>query len=148
MTKPSGLDVHVCVELTQRLVKVVHLGQNAHRGDEDEDVSAWVGELVASGKSELDGDTDALDGHDGNGSDGAADGEVHERVLASVARRDAVDHDNGEDGHEDAVEEEARLDGVVEDLVNRLHFLVWRSVQHNDDRAEETHGAAQLSERA
>ena len=60
-------------------------------------------------ESHLNGDAEALDGHDRDGADGAADAEVDHRVLLAVQRRDAVDHDEGEECHNDAVEEEACL---------------------------------------
>lgn len=63
-------------------------------------------ELVVAAEGELERDTEALDRHDGDGADGAADAEVDERVLASVSRRDAVDHDGCEDADEEDVEEE------------------------------------------
>lgn len=99
--------VHVSVELAQSLVEVVHLRQNADDRDKDEDVCAGMGELVVTSKCQLDGDTDTLDGHDGDGTDGAADGNVNQRVLASVARAYAVDHDSREDDDQNHVEKEA-----------------------------------------
>jgi hypothetical protein len=141
-------NAHVGVELTQSLVKVVHLSQNADDGNQYKDIGAGVSKLVVSGKSQLDGNAHTLDGHDGHGADSAADGNVDERILASVARAHAVDHGDGEDDDQQDVEEKARLDGVIENLVNRLHLLVWRRVQYNDDRADEADGASELAQRA
>lgn len=93
--------------MTQRLVKVVHLGEDADCRDKDKDVGAGVGELVVASQGQLDGNTDALDGHDGDGSDGAADGNVDQRVLASITRAHAVDHDCREDDDQQHIEEEA-----------------------------------------
>lgn len=66
-----------------------------------------MGELVVTSKSQFDGDTDTLDGHDGDGADSAADGNVNQRVLASVARAYAVDHDSRKDDDQNHVEKEA-----------------------------------------
>lgn len=107
-----------------------------------------MSELVISGESQLDGDTDTLDRHDGHTSDGAADGNVDEGVLASITRAYPVDHDCRKDNDQQDVEEEAWLDCVVEDFVNRLHFLVWWSVQYDDHGTDQTDGASHLAQRA
>lgn len=84
---------HIRTELTQSLVKVVHLGHDRSNCDNQEDIGTWVGELVASAECKLEGDTQALDGADRDGSDGTADAEVDHRVLLAVLGRDPVDHD-------------------------------------------------------
>lgn len=38
------------------------------------------------------------------------------------------------------------LDGIVEDLVNRLNVLVWRCVENDDDGANEANGTTKLAE--
>lgn len=81
-------------------------------------------ELVVAGKGQLDGDAEALDGHDGHAADGAANGDVDERILAAMRGSDAVDHYDGEDGDGGAIEEEEGLDGVVENFVDRVDGLV------------------------
>lgn len=107
-----------------------------------------MGELVVAGKGELEGDTEGLDRHDGDRADGRADGEVDEGVRFAVDGGHLVDHDGGKDNDDDGVEQEARLDGVVEDLVNRLNLLVRRGVEDNDDGADEADGAAELAQGA
>lgn len=64
-------------------------------------------ELVLSFKSHLEGNAEGLDRHDGHGAGRRADGEVDEGVLFAVLGGDLVDHENGENSDECAVEEEA-----------------------------------------
>lgn len=64
-------------------------------------------ELVVSRKCHLQRDTEGLDEHDGDGAGRGADGEVDERVLATMLWGDLVDHEDGEEGDEEAVNEEA-----------------------------------------
>ena len=99
-------------------------------------------------QSQLDRDTYTLDCHDGHGPDGAADGQVDERILASVARSNAVDHDSGKDNDQQAINEKTWLDGVIQNLVNRVDFLVRRRVQHNDDCANQAHCATEFAQSA
>jgi hypothetical protein len=106
--------------LTQGLVEVVHLRQNADDCDEDKDVGARMGELVVTGKGQLDGNTDTLDGHDGDGADGAADGNIDQRVLASITRAHAVDHDSREDDDQQHIEEEACFTSVASSSASSL----------------------------
>lgn len=99
--------------MTQGLVEVIHLRQDADHCNEDEDVGAGVGELVVAGKGQLDGNTNALDSHDRDGSDSAANRDVDQRVLASITRSHAVDHDGGEDYDQQHIEEEACFASVA-----------------------------------
>jgi hypothetical protein len=92
--------------LTERLVEVVHLGQDADYYHNRKDVGARVGELVIAGERELEGNAEALDRHDGNAADGGADGEVDHGVALSVDWRDLVDHYGGEDCDKHAVNHE------------------------------------------
>ena len=105
----EGGGEHVRTKLAQRLIEVVHLCQDADYHDNAENVGGGGGELVVAAESHLNGDAEALDGHDGDGADSAADAEVNHWILLTVQRRDAVDHDEGEERHNDAVEEEACL---------------------------------------
>jgi hypothetical protein len=97
-----------------------------------------MGELVIASKCQLDGNAEALDRHDGHATDGAADGDVDERVLAAVRGSDMVDHYDSEDSDGGAVEEEEGLDRVVEHTVDCFDRLVWRCVEHDYDGTEET----------
>lgn len=56
-------------------------------------------ELVVATQCELQGNAKALDGHDRYGADGRADADVDHWVLLPVYRRNLVNHDQGEDGH-------------------------------------------------
>lgn len=103
----EGGDAHVGAELRQRFVEVVHLRENAAYDDDDEDVGRGVGELVVARESHLKRNAKGLDEHDRHRAGGSADGEVDERVLAAVLGSDLVDHEDGEDGDEEAVDEEA-----------------------------------------
>jgi hypothetical protein len=105
--------VHVGIELTQGLVEVIHLCQDADDCDENEDVCAWVSELVVAAQGQLDGDTDTFYCHDGDGANSAADGNVNQRVLASITRAHAVDHDGREDNDQQHIEEEAYFTSVA-----------------------------------
>lgn len=40
------------------------------------------------------------------------------------------------------------LDGIVQNLIDRLDVLVRRGVQNNDDGTDEANGTAQLAQRA
>jgi hypothetical protein len=64
-------------------------------------------ELVITRKRHLERQAKSLDEHDRHRAGGGADGEVDKRVLAAVLGRDLVDHEDGEDGNKEAVEEEA-----------------------------------------
>ena len=100
-------NLHVAGEASKRLVEVVHLGQDADAGEDHEDISRGVGELVVAGKRELEGDAKSLDGHDRDGADSRADGQVDESILLAVDRRNLVDHEDGEADDRDSVEKEA-----------------------------------------
>lgn len=100
-------DIHVGRELAKRLVEVVHLRENAAHDHDDEHVGRRVCELVVPRKSHLQGNTKGLDEHDGDGAGCRADGEVDQRVFAAMLGGNLVDHEDGEDGDEEAVYEEA-----------------------------------------
>lgn len=55
-----------------------------------------MAELVVASKCEFQSNAEGLDGHDGDGSDSRANGEVDERILLSVDGGNLVDHGNGE----------------------------------------------------
>lgn len=63
-------------------------------------------ELVVTRKRHLERQTECLDEHNRHGAGGRADGEIDERVLATILGRDLVDHEDGEDGDKEAIEEE------------------------------------------
>jgi hypothetical protein len=64
-------------------------------------------ELVVTRKRHLERQTECLDEHYRHRAGCRADREVDEGVLAAVLGRNLVDHEDGEDGDEEAVEEEA-----------------------------------------
>ena len=99
--------LHVRRELTQRLVKIVHLRENASYDHNNEDICRRMRELVVTRERHLERQTERLDEHDRDRASCRADGEVDERVLATVLGRDLVDHEDGEDGDKEAVEEES-----------------------------------------
>jgi len=96
--------VHVCTELAQSLVKVVHLSHDRGDGNNQEDISAWVGELIGSTKGKLERNAQSLDGADGDGTDSAANAEVDHWVLLAVLGCNPVYHDCRECDDEEAVE--------------------------------------------
>jgi hypothetical protein len=63
-------------------------------------------QLVVTREGKLDRDSETLDRHDGNRSDEGANGDVHEGVRVAVLGSDLVDHVEGEDEDEEAVEHE------------------------------------------
>lgn len=134
------------VKLVEGLVEIVHLREDADDDDDGKDVGARVCQLIVAGKGELEGDAEALDAHDGDGSDSATDRDVDERIPLAVSRGDLVDHGDREYGDGETVDEEAGLQGVVQDLVDRLHVLVGGGMQDDDDRPEETERTAQLAQ--
>lgn len=93
--------------MAQCLVEIVHLCQDAHRGDDNKDICRRMGKLIVAAQRKLDCDTKRLDRHDGHGPDGRADTEVDQRVLLAIFRRDLVYHVAGEDGDRAAKDEEA-----------------------------------------
>ena len=100
-------DVHVGGELAEGFVEVVHLRENAAYDHDDEDVCRGVCELVVPGECHLQRNTEGLDEHDRDRTGRGADGEVDQRVLAAVLGRDLVDHEDREDGDEEAVNQKA-----------------------------------------
>jgi hypothetical protein len=100
-------DVHVGGELAQGFVEVVHLRENAAHHQDNKDVCRRVCELVVPRKRHLERDTERFDEHDRYRAGGGANGEVDERVLATVLGRNLVDHEDAEDDAEGAVEEKA-----------------------------------------
>jgi hypothetical protein len=95
--------------LTKRLIEVVHLRENATDDHNDENVCRRMRELVITRKRHLERQTKCLDEHDRHRAGRGADGKVDEGVLAAVLGRNLVDHEDREDGNEEAIEEEAWL---------------------------------------
>lgn len=98
--------LHVRRELTQGLVEVVHLRKDATYDHDNEDVCRRMRKLVITCERHLERQTKGLDEHDRHRTGCRADGEVDERILATVLWRNLVDHEDGEDGNKEAVEEE------------------------------------------
>ena len=86
-------DVHRAGEQAQGLVEVVQLREDAHRRNDDEDVRAGVDKLVLPGEGDLYRNSEGLAAQHCEGTDCAADGDVDERVLFAIFRRDLVYHD-------------------------------------------------------
>ena len=107
VVRKSLMNIHVRRKLAQSLVEVIHLRENAANDQDYEDVCRRVCKLVVSSKCHLQGNTEGLDKHDGDGAGGGADGEVDQGVLAAVLGSDLVDHKDGENGNEKAVDKEA-----------------------------------------
>jgi hypothetical protein len=101
--------------------------------------------LIVAAKCQLNGNAKRLDRHDRHRADSAAYGYVDHGVFLAVFRRDAVDHDQGEGGDEQAIEEEARLEGEVEKLFDGFDVFVRRGMQDDDDGAGEADCAADLA---
>jgi hypothetical protein len=56
--------VHVCGKLTQGLVKVVHLRQNATDNQDDKDICRGVGKLILACEGHLERGAEGFDSHD------------------------------------------------------------------------------------
>lgn len=95
-----------CREMRKSFVEVVHLCKNANHHHNHEDVGRVVSELVVARKCELKRYAECLDRHDRHATYGTANGDVDQRVLATVLRSDFVDHDNCKNDDEKAVEHE------------------------------------------
>ena len=122
-----------------------------------------MAELIVAGKCKLKGNTKSLDGHDGDGADGRANGKVNEGILLSVGGCNLVNHKDGKGDDGNGVEQKACvrvstgisvaawrphtwLNGVMQNLIDSLNFLIWRSMQNNDDGANEANGTSKLAQ--
>jgi hypothetical protein len=76
--------LHVRRECVEGLVEEVHLYKDAADDDKTKHVGARMCELVLARNGQLDGDTEALDSHDGHGAKDGADGDIDKRVCAPV----------------------------------------------------------------
>jgi hypothetical protein len=63
--------------------------------------------LVVTRKRHLERESKRLDKHDRHGARRRANRQVDQRVLATILRRNLVDHKGGKDRDEEAVEQEA-----------------------------------------
>ena len=78
--------------MAESLIEVIHLRQDTSDDQDNENVGRRVRELVVPRKRHLERNAECLDEHNRHGARRGADGEVYERVLASVLGRDLVDH--------------------------------------------------------
>lgn len=101
------MDLHVGWELAERLVKVVHLRQNAHSRDDHEHIGRGVSELVVASKGQLQSNAECFDSHDRDGSHERANAEIDERVMLAVDRSNFVDHEDRKCRDRDCVYQEA-----------------------------------------
>ena len=83
--------IHIRRKLAERLIKVVHLRQNADHHNNHEHISARMRKLVITTKSQLNSNAESLDCHDGHATDGAANRQVDHRVLLAIFWRNFVD---------------------------------------------------------
>lgn len=141
-------NIHVCAELTESLVEIVHLRQNASDNHNNKHICRRMRELVVACESHLQGKAKRLDEHDRDRARRRADGEVDERVLAAVLGRNLVDHKEGEDGDKGAVEEKAWLQRKVQNLVHRRNLLVRWRMEHDNHRADQTYRTTNLAQQA
>jgi hypothetical protein len=138
-------NVHVRGELAKRLVKVVHLGQDADHHNDHEDISTGMRELVVPAKGKLHSNTKGLHSHNGHAAHSTANRKVDHWVLLAILGRHAIYHDDGEDGNEQAVEHEARLHGCMKQLFDRFDLWIWWGVKDNYDGAGEADCTADLA---
>ena len=97
-------DLHVRRKCIQSLVKVVHLNQYARSSHNTKHVSARVCELVVPGEGEFDCNAEAFDRHDRNGADHGADGDVYDRVCASILGDNDENHEDAKHSNCEAVQ--------------------------------------------
>jgi hypothetical protein len=120
-----------------------------------------MGELVVAGQSKLERDSEALDSHDRDAADSRAYRQVDHRVALSVNGRYFVNHDSREYGDYEAINHETCslvsnsplpsrtrissmcslptwLQGMIQQLVDVLQWLVWWRMQHDDHTADKT----------
>lgn len=95
----ASLDLHVGRERGEGLVKVIHLRQDADCRENHKDIGRRVRELVVASERELKRNAKGLDGHDRDGTDGRADGQVDQGVSLAVGGGNSVDHEDGK-GHD------------------------------------------------
>lgn len=113
MSEWSLADVHVCTELAQGLVEIIHLCHDGDHSDDHKGICARVDQLILAAECEFESNTEPLDRTNGDASDSTADAEVDQRVLLAVFGGHIVDHEDGKGDHDRAVEQEARLDGII-----------------------------------
>jgi len=101
------MHAHVCAELAQRFVEVVHLRHDGDDRDDQKDVGTRMRKLVVSAQCELERDTQTLDGANGDAANCTADAEIDHRVLLAVSGCNEVDHSSRKDNYDKAVEQEA-----------------------------------------
>lgn len=118
----AGLYLHVGRERGEGLVKVVHLRQNADCRENHKDVGRRVRELVVASKCELQSNAKGLDGHDRDGADGGADGEVDQGVSLAVHGGNSVDHENGKSHDSKGVQKETWSSSSLVSLPNQTQI--------------------------
>ena len=118
-------------------------------------------ELVVASQGQLHSNSKRLNRHDRNSSNGRANRQVYQRVLLPILRRNFVYHEDRENGHGEAKEQETlgtvsteyisiresdltRLNRIVKDLINSLDLLVRRRMKHNDHRSNEASRTSQF----
>ena len=99
--------LHVGIIGIESFVEVVHLDENADDRDDPKHVCAWMRELVVPGKRQLDGDAEAFNGHNGDGTHGGAYRDVDGGIRPTVSRNNGVNHDKREHGNSEAIHHKA-----------------------------------------
>jgi hypothetical protein len=117
--------------------------------------------LVVAGQGKLERNAEALDRHDGDTADSGAYRQIDHRVALSVDGRYLVNHDSREYGDYEAINHETCslvsdsplpsrthilstsssptwLQGMIQQLVDVLQWLVWRRMQHDDHTSNKT----------
>lgn len=98
---------------------------DAQSNDETKDVGTRKGKLIIASESEFDRDTETFDGHNRDGTDHGADGDVDYWIGATVSGDDDVDHDEREYKDSKAVHQETcNRDGCLMQRLGRSKTLV------------------------
>lgn len=111
--QPASFDLHVGRERSESLVEVIHLRQDADCCENHEDVGRRVRELVVASECELESNAKGLDGHDRDGADGGADGQVDQGVSLAVDGGNSVDHEDGKSHDSKGIQQETWLSWLV-----------------------------------
>lgn len=104
--QPASFDLHVGRERSESLVKVIHLRQDADCRENHKDIGRRVRELVVASECELKSNAKGLDGHDRDGADGRADGQVDQGVSLAVDGGNSVDHQDGKSHDSKGIQQE------------------------------------------
>ena len=129
--------------MLSHLVQVVHLDHHAAEDVSSEGEGLLFEQLVGATEGELERNAQRLARHHRERPYERADGDVHQHIGATVARRVAIDEHKRTDEDDGHVAEKLRRRRELPDLLDALKRpLGWREA-HQYYRAEDTKSAPQ-----